>query len=191
MPEYWRKEEKLAFLKDKKNLFVIDWTDLQPDHRHSWLNEGIDDDFSTFIPIGTKDKPASILVEPKTILAKIMPGVNTSRDSIVYDFDSQALIRKVEEAIEVYNAEVFRWIKAGKPKDVDRFVSYEKVKWSEHLKQNLKREHYGQLDSGRLRLGLYRPFCKKWLYFDSLLNDRPSQFNNVFPNQLNIVRMWR
>ncbi len=28
---------------------------------------------------------------------------------------------------------------------------------------------------------MYRPFCKKWLYYDGLLNDRPAGFNKIFP----------
>jgi predicted helicase len=71
---------------------------------------------------------------------------------------------------------------AGLPRDVDSFVRYERVKWSEHLKNELKRERYGSLNTSHIRRSLYRPFCQKWLYYDSLLDDRPSSFDVVFPN---------
>ena len=46
----------------------------------------------------------------------------------------------------------------------------------------MKRERYGSLNATHIRKSLYRPFCQKWLYYDALLNDRPSSFDVVFPN---------
>src|SRR5439155_24116061 len=37
VPEYWRKEEKLAFLKRKKSIIAIEWENLQPNKMYTWL----------------------------------------------------------------------------------------------------------------------------------------------------------
>ncbi|MGB8345389.1 MAG: N-6 DNA methylase, partial [Ktedonobacteraceae bacterium] len=40
VPEFWRKTEKLAFLAQSKSINGIDWQELQPDEKHTWLTEG-------------------------------------------------------------------------------------------------------------------------------------------------------
>src|SRR5947209_14292104 len=46
------------------------------------------------------------------------------------------------------------------------------------------RRRYGRLDISHFRLAQYRPFCKKWLYYEPLLIDRPGAFNKIFPVSL-------
>src|SRR5712692_10234224 len=42
VPEYWRKTEKLHYLAERRNFVDVDWLELQPDERHTWLTEGIE-----------------------------------------------------------------------------------------------------------------------------------------------------
>src|SRR5579863_9909304 len=58
VPEFWRKTEKLAFLTNSKSISGIDWQELQPDEKHTWLTEGMQPEFETFLPIGTKEAKA-------------------------------------------------------------------------------------------------------------------------------------
>jgi len=64
---------------------------------------------------------------------------------------------------------------------VDNFVSYDKVKWSESLKANLVRGITAKFDDAEVRPSLYRPFSKRWLYFDALVNERRYQFPWILP----------
>src|SRR5207244_2582270 len=41
VPEDWRKTEKLIFLTEKKDMDGIEWQELHPDAKHTWLTEGI------------------------------------------------------------------------------------------------------------------------------------------------------
>jgi predicted helicase len=50
----WRREEKYRFLEDKASARGFDWEDIQPDAKHTWRREGLDDTFDTFMPLGTK-----------------------------------------------------------------------------------------------------------------------------------------
>jgi predicted helicase len=115
-----------------------------------------------------------------TIFKTYFPGVATGRDDVVYDFAFLKLTKRIEQFIENYNAEVFRWSREDKSKDIDNFVCYDRIKWSEHLKNELKREHYGKYDDSCVCISIYRPFCKKYLYYDALINDRPSSFGKTF-----------
>jgi predicted helicase len=138
-------------------------------------------DFTSFLPMGTKEAKIARSAEVQTIFKTYSPGVSTDRDNLVYDFDRQMLSARVKGFIEEYNAEVSRWTREGRPKDIDAFVRYDKVKWSENLKGELRRERYARFDSQHLRFTQYRPYCKEWLYYDALLNDRPGLFDQIFP----------
>jgi predicted helicase len=181
VPEFWRKSEKLAFLVENASITNIDWQELHPDVSNNWITENLHLEFDTFLPMGTKEIKGGHSVISPAIFKTYSPGVLSGRDSVVYGFDYGSLAKRIEQFIEDYNAEVFRWARNGYLKDVDNFVHYDKVKWSEHLKNELKRERYGQLDSSHFRISIYRPFCKLWLYYDALFNDRPSSFDKIFP----------
>ena len=181
VPDYWRKAEKLSFLLEKKNIVGIEWQELQPDSRHNWLTVGMHTEFITFLAMGSKETKGSNGLSTDTIFKTYSVGVLTARDQIVYDFDQRRLVTRIEQFTEDYNAEVSRWARSGQPEDIDDFVRYEKVKWSEHLKGELKRKKYAKFDSSHIRFSIYRPFCKKYIYYDPVLNDRPSSFDAFFP----------
>ncbi|HYT41343.1 MAG TPA: type ISP restriction/modification enzyme, partial [Methylomirabilota bacterium] len=175
------KGAKLAFLMAKKDIKNIEWQELEPDDKHTWITEGLQSEFNSFLSMGNKEAKTTRVIDTATLFKMYFLGVSTNRDSKVYDFEQGRLAKRIEQFVEDYNSEVSRWVRVGRPKDIDNFVRYDRVKWSEHLKGEMKREHYTQLDSSHFRVSIYRPFCKKWLYYDPLLNDRPSSFNKIFP----------
>src|SRR6266705_1433891 len=174
---------KLAYLSEKGSIAKIVWQTLNPDKRHNCFTEGIQPEFAEYLPMGTKKAKATRTPNTNigTLFKTYALGVSTNRDPIVYSFERQQLIEQVEQFIDDYNAEVSRWIRVGRPLDIDGFVRYDRVKWSEHLKNALKRQQYGLLNVTHVRKSLYRPFCQKWLYYDALPIDRPSSFDVVFP----------
>ncbi len=54
VPEDWRKERKLAFLEETKDITGVPWQELEPDEHHLWLTEGMRPEFGTFLPMGSK-----------------------------------------------------------------------------------------------------------------------------------------
>ena len=119
--------------------------------------------------MGTKNSRSTHTFNTGTLFKMYALGVSTNRDPVVYSFDHQKLMEQISQFIEEYNVDVSRWIRAGHPKDIDNFVRYEKIKWSEHLKGELKRGKYGSVSPSHFRTALYRPFCRKWLYCDFYL----------------------
>ncbi len=181
VPENWRREQKLAFLRQQGSIEGIDWQALQPDARYTWRTDNLRSEFETFLPMGTKTVKQAVAGEAQTYFKTYCLGVSTNRDSVVYDFDREKLAQRVEGFLEDYNAEVSRWVRAGKPKEVDQFVHYDRVKWSEMLKGKLRRERYGQFDSAKIRRSAYRPFCQQYLYYDRLPIDAYALFDSIFP----------
>jgi len=182
VPDDWRKTEKLQFLLEKGSIRGIEWEELQPDERHTWLTEGMHHEFATFLPMGTKGAKTARSVEMGTIFKTYSLGVSTNRDSIVYDFNRKTLIGRLEQFIEDYNAEVSRWVRGGRLNDVDSFVRYDRVKWSRNLKRDLRNERYAQFNTDAVRRSLYRPFLSMWLYYADIVIDERGTTATFFPN---------
>jgi predicted helicase len=188
VPTDWRKTEKYRFLQGEqpgeiKQLEEIEWTELKPDKRHNWLESSDNDGFSEFMPIGLKGAKGNAGINTPTIFSKSLPGVSTKRDGVVFDFLSDTLERRITEFIRDYNSEVNRYKEAGRPKNIDNFVDYSLIKWSSTLKLHLERGDKTEFNSTLIRRSLYRPFTRLNLYYDSVLNDRPSHYDEVFPTQ--------
>ncbi len=176
--EFWRKEEKYDYLNQKAHLANVEWDELLPDKNNTWLTEGLQADFEALIPMSVRDSKS----ESGMIFKVFSPGVNTARDAIVYDFNPKALAVRTEHFCDDYNAEVIRYQAEGKPKDIDSFVNYDKVRWSSTLKLHMKRGTTVQFDGRKIRSSLYRPFTVQSLYYDSVLNERPGLFRIVLPD---------
>jgi len=184
VPELWRRTEKLAFLKEKASVFGVDWQHLQPNAKHTWLSEGLQQEFMTYLPIGTKEARADHTFSSQTIFKMYSPGIMTSRDEWMYDFIKSKLIDKVQVLIRNYNSEVFRWSQEGATlSSIDNFVNNDSkfLKWTDRLKEALQKKQLLKFETQRLRMSQYRPFCKQVLYFDHLLNQRRYHQYIIFP----------
>ncbi|GHP36919.1 hypothetical protein VN1180_08210 [Helicobacter pylori] len=59
-----------------------------------------------------------------------------------------------------------------------------KIAWTRALKQEfIKNKNLQESHKDRIRLALYRPFNKQWLYFDKNLNEEQSQLKKIFPDK--------
>jgi predicted helicase len=184
VPEDWRKEDKLGFLAEKKSMAGIQWQELEPDERHTWLTEGMRPEFATYLPMGSKQAKSARAVDVQTIFRTYSGGVKTNRDDWVYDFNRDALAEKIKRFISTYNSEVDRWRReGGKGVNVDDFVLADdtRIKWSRDLKLDLQRGNYASFDESKVRHALYRPFCKQWLFLDRVLNEEVYQQPDFFP----------
>ena len=56
--EFWRKEQKYNYLDSKQHYQDIEWQQITPDRRYTWLTEGLHPEFDTFTPMGTKQAKA-------------------------------------------------------------------------------------------------------------------------------------
>ncbi len=59
-----------------------------------------------------------------------------------------------------------------------------KIAWTHSLKQEfIKNKNLQESHEKRIRLAMYRPFNKQWLYFDKNLNERQYQLPKIFPDK--------
>jgi predicted helicase len=165
--EFWKKEEKLAFLNEGS----VPWETLAPDGG-SWIVPEHAGEFAGCVSLVDVFSVHSL-------------GLNSNRDEWVYDFSAESLVGKVSRLIDTYNGEVDRWRRSKQPADaIDAFVTADerRIKWSSTLKLKLIQGVYADFDAGRIRTGEYRPFSKQQVYLDRVLIHRPGMWAEIFPS---------
>ena len=176
------KEATFEFLDKCEHIGNVNWDSIQPDARHTWLTEGLREDFETFLPIGSKQAKAAKDEISGVIFHQFSSGVKTNRDAWAINFDRDGLSSNVTRMIDTYNTQVLKW-QQQTGQDVDDFVGYDdqKISWSSGLKQKLTSGYIAEFSSERIRQTLYRPFTKSHLYFDRFMAERVYVFPSIFP----------
>jgi predicted helicase len=178
----WRKEQKYRFLEKTGSMVGVKWKKLTPDEKSNWITYDTDEEFDTFLPVGSREAKVNGATD-LAIFRTYSLGVSTNRDSVVYGFDTERLSKRVEQFVEDYNAELHRWQKNGRPKDLDAFLQTDKVKWSRDLKLKLAAGVEITFDARAIRDVVYRPFSKLKLYAEHPVIDRPGKFSESFPSE--------
>ncbi|GAA9900545.1 hypothetical protein VN0785_09440 [Helicobacter pylori] len=194
--DYLKREEKLNRLANFTDLDAINFETITPNNKGDWINQR-EDAFDKLIPL-KRDKK---LQNPSIFDINSM-GVVSGRDAWVYNFSPNILTQSVQKCIDTYNAdlkhfnarfrEAFKQCTKGvKKADLykhlnDREITTDKTKiaWTDGLKNHLIK-NTNLLESGmeRVRLALYRPFNKQWLYWDKDWIHRQREFSKIFPNK--------
>ncbi|GAA8303836.1 DEAD/DEAH box helicase family protein [Helicobacter pylori] len=193
--DYLKREEKLNLLAGFENLESVPFEKITPNDKGDWINQR-EDAFDKLIPL-KRDKK---LQNPSVFDIDSL-GVVSGRDPWVYNFSPNILTQSVQKCIDTYNADlkrfnaVFREAFKQRTKGVksgelyrhlnDKEITTDKTKiaWTDGLKNHLiKNKNLQESHEKRIRLALYRPFNKKWLYWDKDLINRQREFSKIFPN---------
>jgi len=94
LEEDWRKEQKYDFLNTKEHYQNIEWQQIAPDKKHTWLTEGLHSEFDTFLPMGTKEAKAAKGTADDVIFKNYSLGISTNRDPWVINSEKNTLDRK-------------------------------------------------------------------------------------------------
>ncbi|GAA8424527.1 DEAD/DEAH box helicase family protein [Helicobacter pylori] len=195
--DYLKREAKLNSLAGFENLDSVPFKEIIPNDKGDWINQR-NDDFEKLIPL-KRDKQHKIF---DTIFDLDSNGVTSGRDHWVYNFSQKTLKQSVQNCIDTYNAdlkrfnECFREAFKQRTQGVKKAVLYKhlndkeittdktKIAWTRSLKQGfIKNGNLPESGMERVRLALYRPFNKQWLYWDKNLNEEQSQWAKIFPDK--------
>jgi predicted helicase len=179
----FKRVQKLEFIAEKNTYKNLEWQEIKPDEKYNWLTEGLHDDFDSFLPMGTKEAKAA-KSEAKGVIFKIYSrGAETTRDTWAYNFNKTDLINNIRISIEFYNEQVSKLSKQPKETKIDDFANYDdnKISWSSSLKKHLENLIVAEFKEENIRISLYRPFSKQYLYFDKIFTHRRGQFPSIFP----------
>ena len=179
------KEATFEFLDASEHIGNVNWDSIQPDARHTWLTEGLREDFETFVPMGSKQAKTEKGEVSGVIFHQFSSGVKTNRDAWTINFDPDTLTTNVQQMIEFYNTQVFKWqgITDKSSINIDDFAEYDdaKISWSRDLKAKMRTGRIAEYNEHKIRTCLHRPFAKSNIFFDRILNDVVYVFPSIFP----------
>ncbi|GAA7473777.1 hypothetical protein ckin120_02850 [Helicobacter pylori] len=195
--DYLKREAKLNSLANFENLDSVPFKEITPNDKGDWINQR-NDDFEKLIPL-KRDKQLKIF---DTIFDLNSNGVASGRDPWVYNFSPNTLKQSVQNCIDTYNADLKRFNERFREafkqrtqgiKSADHYkhlnnqeitTDKTKISWTDDLKNKLIRnENLPESGMERVRLALYRPFNKQWLYWDKDLISRQRRFSKIFPDK--------
>ena len=184
LDEWWRKEQKYNYLETNGAKSAVSWNLISPDANLNWLTAGMRSEFDSFLPLG--DKGTRPHDEVHSIFNVFSNGVKTNRDAWIYNFSRGELEKNVEAMVATYNDNVLRWRHAAlKPANLDSFVTADekRIGWSGDLKSAVLAGQSATFSTNHVRTTLYRPFTKKHLYFDRLLNNSVYRLPMIVPTE--------
>ena len=189
VPEGLTRDQKFEWLETLGDVTSGDLTEVPVNKRHNWVNIG-DGSFDQLLPICEIDKKATRVAARNHAL-----GVATNCDTYVYSFSRDDLIDRVQRLITAYEEArraVYAKLQSGPPDRsviADRVAEWsdndrpEEIKWTDTLKQSLRKGEVIEFDSDRIREVLYRPFTKLWLYEDHRILTAVKTVSAMFPSE--------
>ncbi len=194
--DYLKREAKLNLLANFENLESVPFEKITPNNKGDWINQR-EDGFEKLIPL-KRDKT---LQNPSVFDINSL-GVATNRDPWVYNFSPKILTQSVQKCIDTYNADLKRFnavfreafkqrakgVKSGdlykQLNDKEITTDKTKISWTDGLKNKLiKNKNLQESSEERIRLALYRPFNKQWLYWDKDWINGQREFSKIFPDK--------
>ena len=175
--DYLSQKEKLNIISGFSDISTIDWQEITPDVNNDWLNQR-DPNYQKY---------AVMAGEQESVFLNNSMGILTSRDAWVYGYSKLKVAKNTERLIQNYNSELTRLktIPAGERKDLLNRKS-DFINWSRKLERFALNDIELEYHQSHLKLSLYRPFTKKWVYHDKKLNEEARLYYNKF-GQDNLV----
>jgi len=160
------RDEKLTYLLGHK-FKDIPFEIIRPDKKNNWINQ-TDNDFEELLPLIDKNGKKNTAVN--ALFVNYSLGIASHRDGWVYDFSKSSLTEKISYFIDIYSKTL-----------VDKlFKDRDKIAWDRELANYLRRGINKEFEPNKVVKSLFRPFSKRFFYFDKHLNGMLYQFNNFY-----------
>lgn len=181
--EYLSREDKLNRIKGYRSIGNPDlpWRRLLPNKHGDWIGKR-NDVFETFIPLAQKENENTFW--NNGIYCR---GVETARDSWVYQSNKILLKNQLESSITYYKSELDRFKKAKAETSrviAKEYIKYDnkKISWSRAFIYDLENYRQKSFNLEKLVIAIYRPFFKQYFYFSREQNNVVSRMDSFFPN---------
>lgn len=115
-------------------------------------------------------------------------GVSTNRDNWVYGYSKEKTIEKSLFMVRNYNEELNRLIDIDDKelllKKVNSSPNF--IKWSRGLKDKFAKREKIILNNNIVK-SMYRPFVKKWIYYDKQIIEMPGESYSLFNTNNKVI----
>lgn len=169
--DYLSQKDKLNIISDFGDISAIDWQEITPDANNDWLNQR-DPNYQKY---------ASMAGEQNSVFLSNAVGIVTSRDNWVIGFNQEKVLSNSERLIRNYQNElsnVSSLLPEERANAINRNNDY--MSWSRKLIQYVSKDIKINFDYTKIIQTLYRPFTKKWLYYQPDVIESPGQWYKKF-----------
>jgi predicted helicase len=170
--DYLTREEKLEAVSQFGSLAGLAeagaWGLVTPDAHGDWINQR-EADFERYIALGDKQARES------AVFAGYSNGVKTNRDAWAYGASRQAVAANMARMISFYN----HALDSGEEENINDGT---KMGWSWVLRRRFDKGQRGEFSADKMVVSLYRPFERRWLYYDGFFNENRYQMTRLFPH---------
>ncbi len=161
-PDKRLKIKKLGSIKGIRN-----WKIIKPDKHHDWLGQR-SSEFDKYLPMGSKDAKAG---KGRAMFRSYSAGIASGRDVWIYNTSKKQLEKNMKTHINYCKTQDLK----------NPIINPKKAKWSEELSDAIRRTGKQPFTRDKVRIALYRPFYKQYMYFDKAYNHRRYLIPTFFP----------
>lgn len=168
--EYLSQEEKLSAVASFRDRDPK-WETLEQDRHGDWLDQR-DESWYEFAPTGITKMRG-----PFGLFTIWSSGLKTQRDSWAWSFSKDGVQSQMRRLIEGMDAEI------SLAKTEGRKVVYDtkRFSWTRRMTEAFKKSERLVYEDCKAVLGMYRPFCRQWIYYDQTMNEMTYQIPRLFP----------
>lgn len=169
--DYLTREEKLDIVRDSALSGAAKWKKITPDKHGDWLDQR-DDSFYQFAPLGIQKRK-----KPLGIFTIWSAGLKTQRDPWAWGFSARTVSSNMQRLLVNMNEEIVS------SQTVGRKIEYDpkRFSWTRRMEDYAKKGQLICFDGRQVVPGMYRPFCKQWVYYDREMNEMTYQQPRLFP----------
>jgi predicted helicase len=149
------------------------WSTIKPDENNDWLDQ-VDRSFDKFMLIGSGERGAP---SEDTVFQLASLGINSNRDSWVYNLSRQKLASNMQRMIATYNAEIDTGKSLAEATNDPKLI-----KWSSSLTSKYERGVRGEFAEDWITKAHYRPFCIQNFYGEPIFIHRYGKMRRIFPD---------
>ena len=176
-PDGASREEKLAIVK-ASTVESMDWQSITPNKDGDWLNQR-SEDFVTWPVLGEKKGSTT------KFFNELSRGIESGRDAWVYSYSGEKLTQQIEQSVETFNEAISEIGPSEKSKEFfkrqPKFSDSAQISWTSTLTSRLEKKQPIAVEPSAYSVGLYRPFVRQRVYFDSAMIHRRGQLPLMFP----------
>ena len=170
--DYLSREQKLEKVRRMVNISHVSWKPISPDKYHDWLNQRgeLDSEWAGMSTMGSKAGKSG---KENTIFGTYSNGISTGRDVWLYNSSELELSNNMKRHIDYCNSQ-----NLDTPK-----IDPRQAKWTAELSGSLARlPTKPMLERDLIRIALYRPFFKQYVYFEKkAFIHRPYRIPSFYP----------
>ena len=175
--DYATRQEKLDQIAAYGSIEGISGADafrsITPNQHGDWISIR-DERFVTFQEVGNKALKGKDATP--AAFRQFSLGLCTNRDVWCYNFSQHQVNSNMRNMIKNYNSEV----DTGATSD-SLIPDSTRINWTRRLLRDLNSRKHHKFDSSAIRIGIYRPYCKQYVYFSREMNDMVGQLYQISP----------